>query len=73
MHSDATVRADEALVRSLLRVAGLEPSAAELDRLVAVYADHRRAVDRLYDVPMSKEERPQPVFGFDGGPAGDRA
>jgi hypothetical protein len=56
----------EEIVRSLLHVAGLEPSDEEVQQLVAAYPDHRRAIDQLYTVTMPKEERPQPVFGFDG-------
>ena len=56
---------DEVIVRSMLRVAGLEPSEDEVQQLVAGYPAHRQAVDRLYTVAMPKEERPQPVFGFD--------
>jgi hypothetical protein len=55
----------EAVVRALLRVAGLQPSDEEVHQLVAAYAGHRQAVDQLYAVTMPKEERPQPVFGFD--------
>ena len=63
-----TPDADTAIVRALLSVAGLKPSDDEVAQLVASYPDHRRAVDRLYAVPMPKEERPQPVFGFDDVP-----
>ena len=56
---------DEVIVRALLHVAGLEPSDDEVRQLVAGYPAHRQAVDRLYAVTMPKEERPQPVFGFD--------
>jgi hypothetical protein len=64
---------DEAIVRSLLRVAGLEPSEDEIHQLVSAYPAHRRAVEQLYLVTMPKEERPQPVFGFDDEAPGDRA
>lgn len=66
MPSHEPTAGDEEIVRALLRVAGLEPSDEEVQRLVAAYPGHRRAVDRLYAVTMSKEERPQPVFGFVG-------
>ena len=56
---------DEKIVRSLLRVAGLAPSEEEIRQLVFAYPDHRRAVDRLFAVPMPKEECPQPIFGFE--------
>jgi hypothetical protein len=62
---------DEEIVRALLGVAGLEPSDEEVQRLVAAYTGHRSAVDKLYAVPMSKEERPQPVFGFAGETSDD--
>ena len=65
---------DEVIVHSMLRVAGLEPSDDEVRQLVAGYPAHRQAVDRLYAVTMPKEERPQPVFGFDDElPSGSEA
>ncbi|WP_432563705.1 hypothetical protein [Kineococcus sp. SYSU DK003] len=49
-------------VQVLLDAAGLTISAAEFDKLVAIYPGMRASVDALYDVAMGKEEEPQLIF-----------
>jgi hypothetical protein len=48
-------------VRVLLNAAGLNPPAAEVERLAKLYPGLRRSVDRFYDIEVG-DEVPAAVF-----------
>lgn len=52
----------ETTITVMLEAAGLTVSPEEFQTFVDAYPAHRVALDKLYSVPMVKEEEPQLVF-----------
>lgn len=55
-------------VCALFEMAGVTPSAAELERLIAAYPGTRAMITKLYDVPGVRYE--VPAVRFDVAPRG---
>lgn len=55
-------------VSALFAMAGVTPSAAELERLIAAYPGTRAMIAKLYDVPGVRYE--VPAVRFDVAPRG---
>ena len=59
----------ESTVRTLLAIAGLDLSDAEVATLTRAYTAYREAVDSLYAIPEARYETPSLVFNPTSPPA----
>jgi hypothetical protein len=53
---------DETSVRALLQMAGVTPTEAEIEGLIASFAGTRAMVDALYAMPGVRYEEPAVIF-----------
>jgi hypothetical protein len=52
----------EVTVRTMLAVAGLEPSEEEISALISAYPRHKAGIESLYAIPETRYESPALIF-----------